>query len=231
MDRLNLRGFDAVVFDLFHTLTRLDPPEPGLPATSEILGVSRREWNEQLLHHSDNRLRGRTTDPYAIVEELAHRIKPAIPEETLRKAAEVRERRFRSLLMTIDEGVLRTLGELKGSGKRLGLLSNADQMEVAGWVDSPLSSLFDETVFSCQSGCVKPERRAYEICLEGLGCSPELSLFVGDGGDHELAGAKDVGMTTVLTTHVVRKLWPEVLEGRRGFADYEVDRIDELLPH
>ncbi len=229
MGGLVLREFRGIIFDLFHTLTPLEASSTGLRATSEILGVSRRDWNEQLLHYSDHRLRGKVTDPYQIIKGLAYRIDPTIPEDTLREAARTRADRFRRVLTAIDETILETLGILRARGKLLGLVSNADVMEISGWTGSPLRQHFVAAVFSCRSGYVKPERRAYEACLEKLGVVPEESLFVGDGGSDELRGAKAIGMTTVLVTHIVRQLWPEVIEARREHADYEIERIEELV--
>jgi putative hydrolase of the HAD superfamily len=227
--KVDLTRFQAVVFDLFHTLTSIESTEAGGPGTNEVLRVSRKAWNEQLLHHSDDRLRGRLVDAYEIMRTLADQIDASISEETVREAARVRMDRFTRSLMRIDRAVLETLGELRARGMRLGLVSNADSMEIAGWKESPLAVHFESAVFSCQRGHVKPERRSYEICLEELEVLPEQTLFVGDGGSNELWGAKNVGLTTVLTTHVVRRIWPEELPFRRKYADYEIDRIDGLL--
>jgi putative hydrolase of the HAD superfamily len=54
-------------------------------------------------------------------------------------------------------------------------------------------------------------------------------LYVGDGGSDELRGAKDMGMTTALTTHVIKEFWPERIVKARKHADYEIDGIAELL--
>jgi len=49
----------AVIFDLFHTLTSLESTlGPGRRTTSEMLGVSREDWNDQLLRKSRDRLVG-----------------------------------------------------------------------------------------------------------------------------------------------------------------------------
>ena len=36
-------------------------------------------------------------------------------------------------------------------------------------------------------------------------------------------------MTTVLAVHVLSKMWPEKIEERRKYADYEIDELGELL--
>jgi len=41
----------TIIFDLFDTLTDHEKGISTIPSTSELLGVSRKEWNDQLLLH------------------------------------------------------------------------------------------------------------------------------------------------------------------------------------
>ena len=84
-------------------------------------------------------------------------------------------------------------------------------------------------VFSCRVGFVKPEPEIYAVALSALKVRPEVVLYVGDGGSDELRGAKDIGMTTVLTTHVIKEFWPERVIKARKHADHEIDGIAGLL--
>jgi len=226
---LNLQLCRAVIFDLFHTLTSADVMRVPGRSTSEILGVSPDDWNEQLLVYSDDRLRGGITDPYEIIEKMAHAIDPAISVETIEAAVKNRIERFRHALMNIEESTLNTLSKLKSAGKMLGLVSNADVNEVAGWEGSPLEPFFDAVIFSCRVGYFKPEREIYEICLQELNVLPEECIYVGDGGSDELKGAKELGMTTVMTIHVIKHFWPERIAAARVHADQVFDGIEELL--
>jgi putative hydrolase of the HAD superfamily len=140
-----------------------------------------------------------------------------------------RTNRFKYSLEHIDPTTIDTLKRLKALGKLLGLISNSDVNEIIGWVNSPIKNYFDSAVFSCNIGYIKPEKEIYEISLKELNVLPEESLFVGDGGTDELRGAQEVGMTTVLTTHIIKHLWPEEIEARRKHADFEIDEIEELL--
>jgi len=226
---MNLEKYRAVVFDLFHTLTSADVLRLPGRGTSEILGVSREDWNRQLFSYSDDRLRGKITDPFTIIERMAHAIDPKITQKTIAEAVKNRVERFRYALINIQESTLNTLEKLKQSGKLIGLISNADVNEVVGWEDSPLKKYFDSIVFSCRVGYVKPEREIYEIALEELGVMAEDVLYVGDGGSDELLGAKKSGMKTVLTTHVIRQLWPERIVKARRYADFEINELVELV--
>jgi putative hydrolase of the HAD superfamily len=226
---MDIERYQAVIFDLFHTLTSADAVRLPGRGTSEILGVTREDWNNQLLVSSDDRLRGKITDPFLIIERMAHAIDPAIPDGRIREAVKNRIKRFRHAVTNIEDSTLSTLRELKKIGKLLGLVSNADVNEVTGWQDSPLKAYFDSVVFSCRAGYIKPEKEIYEIALKELKIAPEDALYVGDGGSDELAGAKKIGMHTVLTTHVIKELWPERIVKARQYADFEINELNGLI--
>ncbi len=223
------KDFKAIIFDLFHTLTSLKSARSPGRSTKDILGVLRKDWNSQLLFHSDDRLRGRMKDPFEIIAKNAHAINPDISEKVIREAANNRINRFKFSLEHIEPTTIDVLERLRNLGKLLGLISNADVGEIAGWNDSPLKKYFDSVVFSCTVGYIKPEKEIYEICLNELGVLPGETIFVGDGGSEELRGAKELGMTAVLTTHVIKNIWPEKIDERRKYADYEIDDLKGLF--
>jgi putative hydrolase of the HAD superfamily len=111
----------------------------------------------------------------------------------------------------------------------LGLISNADVMEVATWSESPLAGLFDAEVFSCVAGCVKPEPEIFHQCLRQLRLTPGECLYVGDGGSDELTGAKNIGMPTVFVSGVIAEFWPDRIPQRLAICDYHIERIPQIL--
>jgi putative hydrolase of the HAD superfamily len=222
-------GKKAVIFDLFHTLTSVESTWSSGLMTSDILGVSKEQWNEQLLEKSRDRLTGKERDPFAFVRQMARAINPQISDEVIEKATRFRIERMKTAVTVIPDPTLETLKILRGQGKKLGLLSNADASEMASWGESPLSGLFNSTVFSCEVGYVKPEREIYEISLRQLSVKPEESIFIGDGGSRELEGAKKLGITTVFIAGLIRELWPEKIEARKKLADFAIEDIIELV--
>lgn len=226
---MKLDAYRAIVFDLFHTLTSVTALRVPGKGTSEVLGVSRQDWDVQLLLCSQDRLRGKMTDPFRIMEQMAHSIDPGIPEHVIDAAVRNRIERFEYALINIESETIDTLKRLKQMGKLLGLVSNADVNEISGWQKSSLKDFFDVVIFSCRVGYIKPEREIYEIALNELKVRAEDVLYVGDGGSDELKGARDMGMTTVLTTHVIKEFWPERVIKARKYADHEVDGIAGLL--
>jgi len=221
--------FRGVIFDLFHTLTGMESESSELPFTSDVLGIDRRVWDALLTGQSRRRLAGDERDPYQILRSLAHAIDPGIPDARIREALAVRIQRFRHSLTRVPQENVDTLRRLRAGGMRLGLISNADAMEVAAWPDSPLADLFDVAIFSCDVGCVKPEREIYRKCLDALGLAAGDCLFVGDGGANELTGARQAGLRTAFISGVVAQLWPDRVAARVGLADHHIARIPEVL--
>jgi putative hydrolase of the HAD superfamily len=222
-------GAKAVLFDLFHTLTSIDVVKsPGRP-THEILGVTREVWLEELFDNSRDRLIGKVKDPVTMIRIMAHAMDESISPEAIEEATRSRERRFHNALTLMPDATRDALAALKAHGKKLGLVSNADAMEIAAWGESPVASLFDCVAFSCDVGYAKPEREIYAICLDKLGVEPDEAVFVGDGGSDELKGAKALGLTTVMMTGVIKELWPERIEPRLLYADFVIERLDELI--
>jgi len=220
----------AVVFDLFHTLTAIESSwGQGLPFTFQMLGVPREAWHEKVTGSRHGRLIGKLNDPVAIVRTLAREIDPCIPDEVIEAAVANRIKRFGAALHDIPAETVTVLQQLKQRGKQLGLISNADVMEVAEWDRSPIACMFDATLLSCHVGMAKPDPKIYETCLRQLGVSSVEAVYVGDGGSSELAGARDVGMTTVMITGVIRDLWPEKIEERKADADHVIEHLSELI--
>lgn len=225
---MDLTRYEAIIFDLFHTLISVDAfLEPG-KATADILGVSREQWNEQLFERSSDLGRGAVRDHYQILEILARALRPEIPAATIHKALEVRIDRFKFAHEQVPWNVRQVLKELKTTGKKLGLISNALTIDVAGWNGSPIKELFDSAVFSCDVGFIKPEPKIYELCLNDLKVPAEHVLFVGDGNNDELRGAKEMGMTTVLTRQFTMHLSLEKIMSRLAYADYVIHNIRDL---
>lgn len=103
----------------------------------------------------------------------------------------------RDALVPID-GALPTLRELRQQGVATALVSNCTEEVAFVWGESPFAGLFDAVVLLATAGCLKLDRRIYELALSELGIDASECLFVGDGANNELEGARRVGMTPVL---------------------------------
>jgi putative hydrolase of the HAD superfamily len=220
-----MANIQGICFDLFNTLVSVGqvPAHVG-PYTADILGVDIQAWRDACFseHHD---ICG-PTDATDNLRRMAHSLDPRIPEATIRKAVRVRQRRFDYALQHVDTEVLKVLSDLRQSGIRLALVSNASTAEVQSWPASPLATLFDTAVFSCYCGSMKPEPGIYQQALTELALAPQSCLFVGDGGSNEHHGAHALGMKPVLLRRYLQPLRQEKLE--RDLAAVLTACIDSL---
>ena len=108
------------------------------------------------------------------------------------------------------------------------LISNADVIDKNGWESSLLNKYFEQTIFSCDVGVLKPDKEIYDIGLKKMGVAAENAVFIGDGGSRELQGAREVGLNTILVTHFSGDMRSEI---KREYADIVVDRFEDIIKH
>lgn len=225
----DLENYDAVIFDLFHTLINLNNNASPQHQVWNYLQISEEQWRRAIFSDAEDRLRGRISHPSEVIRDIAYKIDPTITRDETERASQLRLEQFKVALSDILPHVLSTIKGLKKQGKALGLISNADQIEVSSWTQTEISSYFDSAIFSCDIGYIKPEKQIYMHSLEQLALSPTKCLFVGDGGNDELAGAKNAGMDTTITLEFLGDTMSETVRRRRAQADYEIHCIEELL--
>jgi putative hydrolase of the HAD superfamily len=128
-------------------------------------------------------------------------------------------------------GAVETLRTLRRLGVLVGLITVCTEDVEVLWPESEFAGLFDAEVFSSKEGLSKPDPRIYGLCCERLGVEPQDAVFVGDGANDELAGARRVGMEAILIHPPGEDpLWPEVLawDGLRVTSIPEVLEVLEL---
>ncbi len=218
----------AVLFDLFFTLA--DPRAQLETLECEPLGLSPKEWAQYFWTPELCRRRalGDFTDGAELIDAACALL--PFPVSQAQKAAvlEGRLTRMSRALTELQPGIYETVQALRKAGYKLALVSNADIIDIEAWDRSPLAGLFDSVIFSCSVGMVKPEPEIYRKALADLGVSPAEAVFVGDGGDHELDGAKSVGLSTVWTEYLQQKD-AETRALIEAFADHHISDIRELI--
>jgi putative hydrolase of the HAD superfamily len=91
------------------------------------------------------------------------------------------------------------LASLRQEGFRLGILTNGtqeqqiDELRTIGLYD-----LVDVVCTLEGIGFQKPDPQAFRALAEQLGVMPDECVFVGDNPEHDVAGARSVGMRAVL---------------------------------
>jgi putative hydrolase of the HAD superfamily len=103
-----------------------------------------------------------------------------------------------SRLFVPRSDALATLTRLRSLGIRTAVVSNTSSEVPPLWHSSPLAGMVDVELFSCTERLMKPDRRIFELATGRLGVVPNECLYVGDGADDELDGARAVGMDAIL---------------------------------
>ena len=127
-------------------------------------------------------------------------------------------------------GAVETLRTLRARGLGVGLITVCSEDVEVVFPETELAGLFDVEVFSNAVGLAKPDPRIYLHCCELLGVEPHEAVFVGDGANDELAGARRVGMDAILIHRAGEDPpWPG-LAGWDGPRVTTIPGVLELLP-
>ena len=86
--------------------------------------------------------------------------------------------------------------KLRGDYKT-GLLSNLEDAGVKVIKKQGLEKNFDEIVYSCKVGFIKPDEKIYQIMLKKLGVKAEETVFI-DDKEINIDGAKKAGMKGIV---------------------------------
>jgi 2-haloalkanoic acid dehalogenase type II len=131
--------------------------------------------------------------------------------------------------LEIKHDCVPTLSALKQHGLYLSIASNIDDAMLDPLVEREgLSTYFDHCVSSEAAQACKPHANFFDYCLEKSGLSAEQVLFVGDSPEHDIVGAKQAGMKTVLISDNGNP--PPMQTGRASAAaDYDVQSLNDLL--
>lgn len=186
----------CVLFDLFETLvTESSASIRRASSLASALGVNeeayRRHWRSRRL----DIVLGRCSFRDALAQIV--RTLGGAPDETVLEQLRCeRANQKAAVLRTVEPDVLTALGALRGKDLKLAVITNSFAEDVAGWASSPLRPFFDVTLFSCAAGLAKPDPEVYWLACQTLDVSPDRALFIGDGGDDELGGARAAGLRT-----------------------------------
>jgi putative hydrolase of the HAD superfamily len=118
-----------------------------------------------------------------------------------------------------------TLAALRERGLHLAIVSNIDDDQFHPlWQSMGLGGLFDATTTSEEARSCKPDRGIFDLALDkARGVRPENVFFVGDSPVHDIAGARALGMKTVLITDAAQD------PGYEPRADHVIRSLPELL--
>jgi putative hydrolase of the HAD superfamily len=195
-----LGGVGAVVFDFYGTLTPSTPAAVWLEhvrLVAAAMGVDGGALGAALRASAAERFTGALGGLPETLRALAGRLGAELSDLQLAEACRVRRTVQRKLLALRPEA-LPTISWLRERGLKIGVLSDCTVELPEAWPGLPVSALVDAAVFSCEVGLRKPDARLFALVTDRLGVSPANCLYVGDGGGHELSGARSAGLRPVM---------------------------------
>ena len=126
---------------------------------------------------------------------------------------------------SLRDECLRVLGALRERGLYLSIVSNIDDEFLQPMVArSGLEEWMDDWSSSEEARSCKPDAGFFLHALGKSGCRAAEVLFVGDSPEHDIAGARSVGMCTALI--VDAGVAPP---GNRGEMDESLTRPDHTI--
>jgi HAD superfamily hydrolase (TIGR01509 family) len=191
----------AVLLDLFETLvTESAGSIRRAGSLAAELGVDENGYRQQWRSLRPDIVRGRCQFREALTQ-IVRTLGGRPDEDLVEQLWSERVRQKATVLRTVEADVLGALDALRDRGVKLAVVTNSFAEDVAGWESSPLRSYFDMMLPSCAIGIAKPNPEIYLLACRELGVAPSHALFVGDGADDELNGARSAGL------HTCRALW------------------------
>jgi putative hydrolase of the HAD superfamily len=194
--------YDAICFDLFGTLVDNFTDEPFHACLTEManaLGIDAGQfialWTDTSM--IETRMAGDASSFADYLSLVSTHINRQFQPEAVNEARRIRMAFTRRSLLPREDAI-ETLEQLRAAGYRLGLITNCTWEVPEVWAETPFASLFDVLVFSCTAGMTKPDPRIYRLASDQLEIAPARCLFIGDGSNHELAGARRAGMDAML---------------------------------
>ncbi|GAG54737.1 unnamed protein product [marine sediment metagenome] len=127
------------------------------------------------------------------------------------------------------EDAIETLKQLKKIGFKIGLISDCTFEVPQIWNTTTLSQYFDNVIFSCSVGIVKPDPRIYHLACKNLKVKPKNCLYIGDGGSRELSGALHIGMFPILIRSPYEK--DSVRYEEEDWNGQRINSLSEILTY
>ncbi|WP_104668221.1 HAD family hydrolase [Ensifer adhaerens] len=209
----------AIFFDLYHTLVEEQPDNPFYSRIIASLGLEASSFLPAYKSCGDATMRG-------VLDGMGGRIAEACRLSNQMRSREQIAASVASCLPIFHAAVIpypdlaKSLDRIEAAGVPMAIISNASQYSVAVIEELGLFERMDAVVLSFEERILKPEPSIYRTALKRVGACPSSSVFVGDGGNDELAGARHCGLHTIL---IDRRLTHT--ERAREYADLVVPSL------
>lgn len=201
-----MSAIDLVVFDLWKTLVPLtdQTKELAFVQTSAALG----EDPEALRPHwASSRVRRETTDLREYLVELGTTIGRVWSTADVTRAMHVRREHHVVGFRRPLPDAIPCLQSIRGAGLKVAVVSNGSSDVPHMLAESPLAAYIDHLVVSGTFGQMKPAPAIYADVSRALDIPLTSSMYIGDGQDTELEGARDAGCRAVLVNRGSTTSW------------------------
>jgi putative hydrolase of the HAD superfamily len=222
--------FEAVIFDLFGTLVDDFVSSVGQmhQEMAAALGVSYEQFMQSWGQTAKMRIIGAFDSVEANIEYVCAAMKIEPASEQITKAVQIRMQTMRRMLRPRPDAIT-TPSELKNQGYKIGLLSNCSIEIPLLWQETAFADLFDATIFSSKERLKKPDPRIYYLACDRLGVTPESSVYIADGENHELTTAAKVGLHPVLIRTPSQETLSDLHREAREWQGAAICKLPELL--
>ena len=133
-------------------------------------------------------------------------------------------------MIRLYDGVIELLEGLKRAGKKIYLLSNAQEsFTIPEMEDLGILSYFDGIMISSEERVCKPQRQFFEKLLAKYELDKTECLMVGNDKNSDMMGAKGVGIDGV---YIHQEISPEVEDESEICARYKImdGDVRKILP-
>ena len=206
----------AVVFDLYETLvTEANIRPTRASSLAPVLGLDDKAYRVEWRARRPSIVLGKLAFADALAE-ISERLSGSADRNTIQQICEQRVREKEVVFGAVRNEISGMISELARHGIRLGVISNGFREDVMPWANCTLAPAFQCAIFSCELGVAKPSPEIYRNALDRMGVSPDETVYIGDGGDNELAGAEAAGLRAFRAAWFVPKsppgnVWPELI--------------------
>jgi len=183
----------ALVFDLWNTLAASGAPiNPVIALGRQLKDAGCTDWLRAIE-------RGMMRRPMHDIDAALPSIEAAagVTLSTEDRAAAAALWRDAATEVELFPDVLPNLDRLRGRF-RLALLSNTQSFDMGFLQTSGLASRFETVQLSCDTGILKPDRRAFAAVGAALAAAPCEMLMIGDNWKDDVLGAREAGLQALL---------------------------------
>lgn len=192
--------YEAVIFDLFGTLVNtisLDEHRKVMAQMASVLSIPFKDFQRLWMDTKHERATGVFQNKIVNIEHICANLGVPVEDAQNKLAAQISIDATKRLMKLRTEAI-EVISRLKFENYKIGLISNCSPEVPSIWEEMPLDHLMDVTVFSCLVGLAKPALDICRLATEKLAVEPRSCLYIGDGTDHELEGALQADMYSVL---------------------------------